>query len=64
MKCSAARSIPVALALRFARVKGYRPDKKASEADTIDAVRAFLPFELAGFHAPCGPQQEGNTKED
>ncbi len=29
--------------LRFARVKGYRPDKKASEADTIDAVRAFLP---------------------
>jgi DNA ligase-1 len=29
--------------LRFARVKGYRPDKRASEADTIDAVRAFLP---------------------
>jgi DNA ligase-1 len=31
------------VALRFARVKGYRPDKSASEADTIDAVRAFLP---------------------
>jgi len=31
------------MALRFARVKGYRPDKKAAEADTIDAVRAFLP---------------------
>jgi DNA ligase-1 len=29
--------------LRFARVKGYRPDKRADEADTIDAVRAFLP---------------------
>ncbi|HEY2855891.1 MAG TPA: ATP-dependent DNA ligase [Gemmatimonadaceae bacterium] len=28
--------------LRFARIKGYRPDKPASEADTIDAVRAFL----------------------
>ena len=26
------------LALRFARVKGYRPDKSAAEADTIDAV--------------------------
>jgi DNA ligase-1 len=34
---------PGGVALRFARVKGYRPDKKASEADTIDAVRAFLP---------------------
>jgi DNA ligase-1 len=33
---------PGGLALRFARVKGYRPDKVASEADTIDAVRAFL----------------------
>jgi DNA ligase 1 len=34
---------PGGVALRFARVKGYRPDKKAAEADTIDAVRAFLP---------------------
>ena len=34
---------PGGVALRFARVKGYRPDKHASEADTIDAVRAFLP---------------------
>ena len=33
---------PGGLALRFARVKGYRPDKAAAEADTIDAVRAFL----------------------
>jgi DNA ligase-1 len=32
---------PGGVTLRFARVKGYRPDKKASEADTIDAVRAF-----------------------
>jgi len=29
------------LALRFARVKGYRPDKKAQEADTIETVRAI-----------------------
>jgi DNA ligase-1 len=34
---------PGGVALRFARVKGYRPDKQASEADTIEAVRAFLP---------------------
>lgn len=32
---------PGGVALRFARVKGYRPDKKAEEADTIAAVRAF-----------------------
>lgn len=29
------------LALRFARVKAYRPEKPASEADTIDTVRAI-----------------------
>ena len=29
--------------LRFARVKGYRPDKRPEDADTVDAVRAFLP---------------------
>jgi DNA ligase-1 len=34
---------PGGVALRFARVKGYRPDKSAAAADTIDAVRAFLP---------------------
>ena len=32
---------PGGVALRFARVKGYRPDKRADEADTIDAVRAI-----------------------
>jgi DNA ligase-1 len=30
---------PGGLALRFARVKGYRPDKSAREADTIETVR-------------------------
>jgi DNA ligase-1 len=34
---------PGGVALRFARVKGYRGDKNAGEADTIDAVRAFVP---------------------
>jgi DNA ligase-1 len=36
---------PGGVALRFARVKGYRPDKRAADADTIDAVRAFLPVD-------------------
>ena len=35
------RRYPGGVALRFARVKGYRPDKRADEADTIDAVRAI-----------------------
>jgi DNA ligase-1 len=34
---------PGGLALRFARVKRYRPDKDAGEADTIDALRALRP---------------------
>ena len=34
---------PGGIALRFARVKRYRPDKAAREADTIDDVRALLP---------------------
>jgi DNA ligase-1 len=34
---------PGGVALRFARVKRYRPDKQASEADTLGQVRAFLP---------------------
>jgi DNA ligase-1 len=34
---------PGGVALRFARVKRYRPDKRADEADTIDGLRALLP---------------------
>jgi DNA ligase-1 len=33
---------PGGVALRFARVLRYRPDKDAAEADTIEAVRAML----------------------
>jgi DNA ligase-1 len=33
---------PGGIALRFARVKGYRPDKTSDEADTIQALRALL----------------------
>jgi len=34
---------PGGVALRFARVKGYRPDKEPADADLIDAVRALRP---------------------
>jgi DNA ligase-1 len=34
---------PSGVALRFARVKRYRPDKNAEEADAIDDLRALLP---------------------
>jgi DNA ligase-1 len=33
---------PGGVALRFARVLGYREDKRADEADTIGTVRALL----------------------
>jgi DNA ligase-1 len=34
---------PGGIALRFARVKRYRPDKDAAASDTIDDLRALLP---------------------
>jgi ATP-dependent DNA ligase I len=37
----ASRRYAGGLALRFARVKGYRTDKRADQADTIDTVRAL-----------------------
>ena len=33
--------IPGGMALRFARVKRYRDDKPAAEADTVETVRAI-----------------------
>jgi ATP-dependent DNA ligase I len=38
---------PGGLALRFARVKGYRSDKSADEADTMETVRALYRAQLA-----------------
>jgi DNA ligase-1 len=42
------------VALRFARVKRYRPDKTAGEADTIDDLRALLPTGAVRGPAPAG----------
>jgi DNA ligase-1 len=37
---------PGGVALRFARVKGYRPDKRPAEADTIDTVRKLYTAQI------------------
>jgi DNA ligase-1 len=42
---------PAHLALRFARVKRYRPDKSAAEADTVDTVREIY-RQMTGLDAP------------
>jgi len=39
---------PGGVALRFARVKRYRPDKDPEEADTIDELRGLLGSALSG----------------
>jgi DNA ligase-1 len=47
---------PDGLALRFARVKRYRPDKRAEDADTIDTVRAiYKRRQTAGTPPPVPP---------
>jgi len=38
---------PGALALRFARIKGYRSDKLAADADTMETVRAVYEGQVA-----------------
>lgn len=42
----ASSQYPGGLALRFARVKAYRPDKRPDEADTIDTLRALYASQL------------------
>ncbi len=44
---------PGGVALRFARVKGYRPDKRAEDSDTIETVRAIYQAQLA--HGTASP---------
>lgn len=39
---------PAGLALRFARVKAYRPDKDPAQADTVDTVRRIHGASLPG----------------
>jgi DNA ligase 1 len=48
---------PGGVALRFARVKRYRPDKSALEADTIDTLRALRPAALGAAGAVSVPEE-------
>jgi DNA ligase 1 len=49
---------PGGVALRFARVKRYRPDKTADQADSIDDLRVLLPAR-PGMAAPGRPLHAG-----
>ena len=51
---------PAGLALRFARVKRYRPDKTPDQADTLDRVRALAP---PGSKHHAGPAERAGTWE-
>ena len=44
---------PGGLALRFARLKRYRPDKTVAEADTIDTVRALYEAQARRAEGPA-----------
>ena len=46
---------PGGLALRFARVKGFRPDKRAEAADTLATVRALYAAQLQAGARPASP---------
>jgi DNA ligase 1 len=55
---------PGGVALRFARVKRYRPAKDAGEADTIDDLRALLPARAGDDSQASEPSKEvPNRKE-
>ncbi len=51
---------PGGVALRFARVLRYRPDKAAAEADTIDAVRAVWGQPLTAGDQPAQREPAAN----
>ncbi|MBA3497792.1 MAG: ATP-dependent DNA ligase [Gemmatimonadales bacterium] len=48
---------PGGIALRFARVKGYRPDKAAADADTLATLQAIWRRQ-AGLEPPISPPPE------
>jgi DNA ligase-1 len=50
---------PGGLALRFARVLRYRPDKSAAEADSIDTVRNIARMTQTGGTDPAAGTQPG-----
>ena len=53
---------PAGLALRFARVKRYRPDKSADAADTLDAVRDVAHGSAGGRMKPVAPESSETSR--
>jgi hypothetical protein len=51
-------ALPGGVALRFARMKGYRLDKNPEEADTITSLRALLPARAGDEFQASGPSKE------
>ena len=54
---------PGGLALRFARVVRYRPDKDPSEADTIDTVRGLLRGSRPAVEPGAAERTEGSAAQ-
>ena len=48
---------PGGLALRFARIKNYRADKRAEEADTIETVRSIYDRRQKSNDIPTGVEE-------
>ena len=58
----ASKRYPGGVALRFARVKRYRPDKAAVEADTIDDLRALLHGGARALGSPRATERRGHGR--
>ena len=50
--CRPARRYPGGLALRLARVKRYRDDKRAADADNMDSVRSIYAAQSGEAQSP------------
>jgi DNA ligase-1 len=60
----ASRRYPGGLALRFARVVRYRPDKQPEDADTIDTVRAIAAAQRGELAGPLGSTASQSPPRD
>jgi DNA ligase 1 len=55
----ASQQYPGGMALRFARVRRYRPDKQAADADTVNALQSIAQKERPGAELGAVPDPQG-----